>query len=61
MNLTQRREHRTVGVQDDADGQAMPDLSQVEEVGFTDLMEGGWIPSTSRIRSWEVWGKAVPR
>ena len=40
---------------------ATPDLSKVEEVGFSDLMEGGWIPSTSRIRSWEVWGKAVPR
>ena len=40
---------------------ATPDLSKVEEVGFSDLMEGGWIPSTSRIRSWEVWGTAVPR
>jgi hypothetical protein len=40
---------------------ATPDLTKVEEVGFSDLMEGGWIPSTSRIRSWEVWGKAIPR
>lgn len=40
---------------------ATPDLSKVEEVGFSDLMEGGWIPSTSRIRSWEVWGKTVPK
>ena len=40
---------------------ATPDLTKVEEVGFSDLMEGGWIPSTSRIRSWEVWGKGVPR
>ena len=40
---------------------ATPDLTKVEEVGFSDLMEGGWIPSTSRVRSWEVWGKAVPR
>lgn len=40
---------------------ATPDFTKVEEVGFTDLMEGGWIPSTSRVRSWEVWGKAVPR
>jgi len=40
---------------------ATPDLAKVEEVGFSDLMEGGWIPSTSRIRSWEVWGKAVAR
>lgn len=40
---------------------ATPDLTKIEEVGFSDLMEGGWIPSTSRVRSWEVWGKAVPR
>ena len=40
---------------------ATPDLTKVEEVGFSDLMEGGWIPSTSRVRSWEVWGKAVSR
>lgn len=40
---------------------ATPDLSKVDEVGFSDLMEGGWIPSTSRVRSWEVWGKAVAR
>jgi hypothetical protein len=40
---------------------ATPDLTKVEEVGFSDLMEGGWIPSTSRVRSWEVWGKAVAR
>jgi len=40
---------------------ATPDLTRVEEVGFSDLSEGGWIPSTSRVRSWEVWGKAVPR
>jgi hypothetical protein len=40
---------------------ATPDLTKVEEVGFSDLQEGGWIPSTSRVRSWEVWGKVVPR
>lgn len=40
---------------------ATPDLTKVEEVGYSDLMEGGWIPSTSRMRAWEVWGKAVPR
>jgi hypothetical protein len=38
-----------------------PDLTRVEEIGFSDLMEGGWIPATSRIQSWEVWGKAVAR
>ena len=40
---------------------ATPDLTKVEEVGFSDLVEGGWIPATSRIQSWEVWGKALPR
>ena len=38
-----------------------PDLSRVEEIGFTDLMPGGWIPSTSRIKSWAVYGQQVPR
>jgi hypothetical protein len=38
-----------------------PDFTKVDEIGFTDLSEGGWIPSTSRVRSWEVWGKATPR
>jgi hypothetical protein len=38
-----------------------PDLTRVEEVGFSDLSEGGWIPATSRVRSWEVWGRAVAR
>jgi hypothetical protein len=38
-----------------------PDLTKVEEVGFSDLMEGGWIPATSRVQAWEVWGKAVAR
>jgi hypothetical protein len=36
---------------------ATPDLTKVEEVGFSDLSEGGWIPATSRVQSWEVWGK----
>ena len=38
-----------------------PDLTQVEEVGFSDLMAGGWIPATSRVASFSVYGKAVPR
>ena len=38
-----------------------PDLTKVEEVGFSDLTEGGWIPATSRVQSWEVWGKALAR
>jgi len=40
---------------------AMPDLERVEEVGFSDLSAGGWIPSTSRVMSWEVWGQQVDR
>ena len=38
-----------------------PDLTQVDEVGFSDLMEGGWIPATSRVAAFELYGKAVPR
>jgi hypothetical protein len=38
-----------------------PDLSTVEEVGFSDLTAGGWIPATSRVNAFELWGKAVPR
>jgi len=40
---------------------AAPDLTKVAEVGFTDLMPGGWIPSTSRVAAFAVHGKAVPR
>lgn len=38
-----------------------PDLSRVDEVGFTDLMPGGWIPSTSRVHSWALYGRKVAR
>ena len=44
-----------------AAGVATPDLSRVDEIGFTDLMPGGFIPATSRINSWAVYGKTVPR
>ena len=40
---------------------ATPDLTRVEEVGFSDLMPGGWIPSTSRVASFSVYGKPVAR
>ena len=40
---------------------ATPDLTRVDEVGFSDLMAGGWIPATSRVASFDVYGKAVPR
>jgi hypothetical protein len=38
-----------------------PDLTKVDEIGFSDLMAGGWIPATTRVKSWEAWGKPVPR
>ena len=38
-----------------------PDLRQVEEVGFSDLVAGGWIPATSRVAFFELYGKAVAR
>lgn len=40
---------------------ATPDLSRVEEVGFTDLMPGGWIPAASRVKAWAVYGQKIPR
>lgn len=42
-------------------GVGRPDLSRVEEVGFSDLMPGGWIPSTSRVNEFALYGKKVPR
>jgi hypothetical protein len=40
---------------------ANPDLSNVEEIGFTDLMPGGKSSSCSRLDWIEVYGKAVKR
>ena len=40
---------------------ATPDLSKVEEVGFSDLMPGGFIPATTRVNGWALFGKKVPR
>ena len=44
-----------------AAGVATPDLSKIDEIGFTDLMPGGFIPSTTRVNSWAVYGKKVSR
>lgn len=44
-----------------AAGIGTPDLSKIDEIGFTDLMPGGFIPSTTRVNSWAVYGKKVPR
>ncbi len=38
-----------------------PDLSRVQEVGFTDLMPGGLSDACSRLDWIEVYGKSVPR
>jgi hypothetical protein len=38
-----------------------PDLSKVDEIGFTDLMAGGSSPACSRVDWIEVYGKAVER
>jgi hypothetical protein len=38
-----------------------PDLSRVEEVGWTDLMTGGGSEACSRLDWIEVYGKAIPK
>jgi hypothetical protein len=38
-----------------------PDLSKVDEIGFTDLMRGGQSIACSRLDWIEVYGKAVKR
>jgi hypothetical protein len=44
-----------------ATNRATPDLARVREVGFTDLLPGGFIPATTRVQSWAVYGKRVAR
>jgi hypothetical protein len=41
--------------------QSNPDLSRVEEVGWTDLMTGGGSEACSRLDWIEVYGKAIPK
>lgn len=38
-----------------------PDLSRVDEIGWTDLMVGGGSAACTRIDWIEVWGRPVPR
>jgi len=38
-----------------------PDLSNVEEIGFTDLMPGGKSAACSRLDWIEIYGNPVPR
>lgn len=40
---------------------AAPDLSKIDEIGFTDLMRGGQSAACSRLDWIEVFGKPVPR
>ena len=44
-----------------ATSKATPDLSRIGEVGFSDLMPGGWIPATSRVNAFSLFGRTVPR
>ena len=44
-----------------ATSRATPELTRVSEVGFTDLVPGGFIPATTRVQSWAVYGKRVAR
>ena len=60
-NASNRRQPNPKRVPIIPTSRATPDLAKVEEVGFSDLMPGGWIPSTSRVKSFDLYGKAVPR
>lgn len=52
---------RRLNIESVAEGpwEKSPDLSRVEEVGFTDLMSGGGTPASSRVDWIEVYGKGV--
>jgi hypothetical protein len=60
-NASNRRQPDPKRVPIVATSKATPDLTRVDEVGFSDLMEGGWIPATSRVKAFDLYGKAVPR
>ena len=60
-NASNRRQPNPKRVPIIPTSRATPELAKVEEVGFSDLMAGGWIPSTSRVKSFDLYGKAVPR
>ena len=60
-NATNRRQPDPKRVPIIPTSKATPDLTKVDEVGFSDLMPGGWIPSTSRVASFDLYGKAVGR
>jgi hypothetical protein len=60
-NAANRRAPKPKRIPNVATSTATPDLSAVDEVGFSDLMPGGWIPSTSRVNAFWLYGKSVPR
>lgn len=60
-NASNRRQPNPKRVPIVATSPGTPDLTKVDEVGFSDLMPGGWIPSTSRVNAFWLYGKAVPR
>jgi hypothetical protein len=45
----------------EGDWETAPDLSKVDEIGFTDLMAGGGSPASSRVDWIEVYGRPVSR
>jgi hypothetical protein len=52
---------RTLDIEKVVEGNSAPspDLSKVDEIGWTDLMSGGGTPASSRLDWIEVYGKAV--
>jgi hypothetical protein len=60
-NASNRRAPNPKRVPIVATSPATPDLAKVDEIGFSDLMPGGWIPATSRVNAFWLFGKAVPR
>lgn len=54
---------RTLDISRVAEGKpaAAPDLSRIQEIGFTDLMPGGLSDACSRLDWIEVYGTSVPR
>lgn len=52
---------RALDIEDVVEGRPVedPDLSAVEEVGFTDLMRGGGTAASSRVDWIEVYGKSI--
>jgi len=60
-NASNRRQPDPKRVPIVATSKATPDLTKVDEVGFSDLMEGGWIPATSRVSAFDLFGRATPR